>query len=302
MQRHAFTLIELLVVVAVIAVLAALLIPGINIVRDNANLANCASNQRQIVLAMVAYKADDGSWPCRPSTWGGQFDNTNFATSDAFAGYNPYYTSATFEWVVNKMDGQLPPRSVVCPARKNNIPPVANPNFKSFGGATAWQYKYDLNPSNPLEVQDPNGPAWKAFANRFADEKNLPSVMAYAYDWAVPRKAAPNRAILADRPLDTGDNAPRSTHGRRGGNKYRVNVAFVDGHVEAVLARVDSSGNTTGWTHNQNLDKSVAGKWESDLNTDEDPKVGGDNIYSNVNDGGYSLRPGRGSTTRAWVK
>ena len=59
-----FTLVEVLVVLAIIAVLAALLSPAIVRVRFQANLAVCASNQRQIVLAMTAYADDnDGFYP-----------------------------------------------------------------------------------------------------------------------------------------------------------------------------------------------------------------------------------------------
>ncbi|MCX8040320.1 MAG: prepilin-type N-terminal cleavage/methylation domain-containing protein [Planctomycetota bacterium] len=286
MPRSAFTLIELLVVVAIIAILAALLIPGVNLVRDSANLSNCASNQRQIVLAMASYKADDGSWPCRPTDWNGALPTTPW--SGAAPTDYPVYTTVTFEWLCNKMDGQLPPRLFVCPARKNNIPPVANEKFKSFN-ANGWA---------PPEGTNQQGPRWRPDAN----STGKPNVMAYAYDWAVPRKAAPNRPILADRPLNTGGQSLRSTHGKRSGNTYLVNVAFVDGHVESVRAKVDPNGNTSGWTHNQDLDKSVAAKWESDLNTDADTKLAGDNIYSQLQDGGLPTQPGRGSTTRAWVK
>jgi prepilin-type N-terminal cleavage/methylation domain-containing protein len=62
-RRHAsggFTLIELLVVLAIIAVLAALLIPGISLVRAMANTSKCGSNLRQIHYATLAYADDNG--------------------------------------------------------------------------------------------------------------------------------------------------------------------------------------------------------------------------------------------------
>ncbi|MBN8527075.1 MAG: prepilin-type N-terminal cleavage/methylation domain-containing protein [Planctomycetes bacterium] len=55
----AFTLIELLVVVSIIAVLAALLLPAISVVRDAARKTVCASNLRQWAGAMIAYTTDN---------------------------------------------------------------------------------------------------------------------------------------------------------------------------------------------------------------------------------------------------
>jgi len=53
-----FTLIELLVVIAVIALLIAILIPVLNLAREQAQRAVCLSNLRQLTLAWVLY-ADD---------------------------------------------------------------------------------------------------------------------------------------------------------------------------------------------------------------------------------------------------
>jgi prepilin-type processing-associated H-X9-DG protein/prepilin-type N-terminal cleavage/methylation domain-containing protein len=57
-RRNSFTLIELLVVVAIIAVLVALLLPALNQARMKAKQTLCASNQRQIGMAMKFYAND----------------------------------------------------------------------------------------------------------------------------------------------------------------------------------------------------------------------------------------------------
>ena len=57
-MRAAFTLIELLVVITIIAILAALLMPAIKLVRESAKTAVCMQQQRQLVIAINGYATD----------------------------------------------------------------------------------------------------------------------------------------------------------------------------------------------------------------------------------------------------
>ena len=74
-----FTLIELLVVVAIIAILAALLLPALTAARDRARKAACSSNLNQIGTGLELYLGEYGNYyPCWPGY-----------------GVNPHYTAGS---------------------------------------------------------------------------------------------------------------------------------------------------------------------------------------------------------------
>src|SRR5439155_4360619 len=63
-RASGFTLIELLVVIAIIAILAAILFPVFAQAREKARQSACASNCKQIGLAVMMYAEDyDQSYP-----------------------------------------------------------------------------------------------------------------------------------------------------------------------------------------------------------------------------------------------
>ena len=90
-QRQIFTLIELLIVIAIIAILAAMLLPALNRAREAARRNNCFSNLKQLGNAAVLYAGDFSDFLPAPIAGQTTVADTLYVKCAAGPGWPTYY-------------------------------------------------------------------------------------------------------------------------------------------------------------------------------------------------------------------
>jgi prepilin-type N-terminal cleavage/methylation domain-containing protein/prepilin-type processing-associated H-X9-DG protein len=214
-MKAAFTLIELLVVISIIAILAAMLLPAIGMVRSQAQSTQCRSNLRQMQLANIAYS---GEWDDFVPIF--FYDNASFP--------NQWVSNASF--LSDCTDGKITttsptgyPTKLLCP--------LAKPNQMGSWPALSLSYGYNAQTKYPWTLGTYIGPRLinKAQSNlvTFADALNMqislfnPTISASYWVSGVANSGATQPEGFQLGNIDS----PAFRHAGK------MNAAYNDGHV-----------------------------------------------------------------------
>jgi len=206
-KSSAFTIIEISVVVGLVCLLLAILLPALASVRSLAHQAQCAANLRQWGQALFAYAGANDMWlPYR-----GQGKNPTQTISnpdDWFNNLPPYLSLPSYQQSVNA--GHLPAigDGTVwnCPAA--SAAPNAYGNLFTYAMNMALSPRSAPQPDNYMKVGPPGTMVF------LADSPG-------PYCSTIPFLSTPAAPALFN---------PSPRH------NGKVNIAFLDGHVEALDA------------------------------------------------------------------
>ena len=212
-SRMCFTLFELLIVIAIIAILAAMLLPALNAARERSKAISCANTLSSFGKFSLFYQSDYDGWCPAINTVG---DLSSLRWVFQLRPYAKLSADDVYFW----------PNSLICPnaslARATTSP--------SYPGCSYLSNSYGLNREGlPSHAEHSNG-VYRGVRNTQLNRPSSKLQFADGTDWMICYERA-NKLIYYDiygeSYAASYNNMPAYRH------SSRLNAVFFDGHVAA---------------------------------------------------------------------
>jgi prepilin-type processing-associated H-X9-DG protein/prepilin-type N-terminal cleavage/methylation domain-containing protein len=301
-RGSAFTLVELLIVIAIIALLMGILLPVLSRARRSAEAVKCASNMRQVAAGWLMYAESHGGvlvparmpnlGAARNVYWVGNGETYRprwYALMGAQTGLYCYLQPSPLQADENIKDIDDP--VFLCPG----VPEYRNSRHYTYG----YNHQFlgnarnkdgtpsgTVNPINyPVNLAKISTGETVMFADSMGTAAGKPAIQRHGYNSngnVIDNYAVGNHAFTLDPPRltpdsDRCDDNHRRVNGQDNNRSApdprhngRANVAFCDGHVEAMALKdmgyvVNADGSVAA------MDPAAHNKFFSGDGTDRDP-------------------------------